>query len=203
MRIGGTSCASRAYAVAAPACAAQTAARPRDVKLHGRARRAAASSSSDIQKVAISEPKIADAVVISPREVMVNAKGPGHTTLIIWETGADPAPLRGRRRQGHHRVGRLPQADRGQRRRRQSVTVTGTGETIVLTGTVKTAEDSKRLAGMAQTRAKTVINLLQAPPAARTAADSAAGEVRRHRPRGAHASSASTSSAPTTPCSAA
>ena len=29
---------------------------------------------------------------------------------------------------------------------------------------MKSAEDSKRLAGMAQTRAKTVINLLQAPP---------------------------------------
>src|SRR5437868_5000261 len=44
----------------------------------------------DIQKVAISEPKTADAVVISPREVMVNAKSPGRTTLMIWETGAEP-----------------------------------------------------------------------------------------------------------------
>src|SRR5215831_13910403 len=24
------------------------------------------------------------------REVVVNAKGPGHTTVIIWETGAEP-----------------------------------------------------------------------------------------------------------------
>ena len=39
----------------------------------------------DITRVAISEPKIADAVVISPREVMVNAKGPGNTTLVVWE----------------------------------------------------------------------------------------------------------------------
>ena len=46
---------------------------------------------SDVTKVAISEPKIADAVVISPREVMVNAKGPGRATLVIWETGAEPA----------------------------------------------------------------------------------------------------------------
>ena len=42
--------------------------------------------------------------------------------------------------------------------------MTGSGETIVLSGTVKSAEDAKRLAGMAQTRAKTVINLLQSPP---------------------------------------
>src|SRR5215831_187853 len=46
---------------------------------------------NDITKVAISEPKIADAVVISPRELMVNAKGPGRTTLVVWETGAEPA----------------------------------------------------------------------------------------------------------------
>src|SRR5215471_995675 len=46
---------------------------------------------SDISKVVISEPKIADAIVISPREIMVNAKGPGRTTLVVWETGAEPA----------------------------------------------------------------------------------------------------------------
>src|SRR6266436_1271805 len=39
----------------------------------------------DVKTVAISEPKIADAVVISPREVMVNAKGLGRATLIIWD----------------------------------------------------------------------------------------------------------------------
>src|SRR3954464_7915546 len=44
----------------------------------------------DVTKVAISEPKVADAVVISPREVMVNAKAPGRATLVIWETGLDP-----------------------------------------------------------------------------------------------------------------
>ena len=46
------------------------------------------------------------------------------------------------------------------------ILVSGSGDTIVLSGPVKSAEESKRLAGMAQTRAKTVINLLQAPPAA-------------------------------------
>ncbi len=34
----------------------------------------------DIERVAISEPKIADAVVVSPREIMVNAKAPGKAT---------------------------------------------------------------------------------------------------------------------------
>src|SRR5690242_15808053 len=46
---------------------------------------------NDVTRVVISEPKVADAVVVSPREVMVNGKGPGRTTLVIWETGAEPA----------------------------------------------------------------------------------------------------------------
>src|SRR5688572_3415998 len=45
----------------------------------------------DIFKVAIAEPKIADAVVIGPREVMVTAKTPGRTTVVIWEVDAEPA----------------------------------------------------------------------------------------------------------------
>ena len=52
---------------------------------------------------------------------------------------------------------------------------------------MKSAEDSKRLAGIAQTRAKTVINLLTGAAASRAAADPAAGEVRRCQPRGADA----------------
>lgn len=118
----------------------------------------------DIQKVVISEPKIADAIVISPREVMVNAKGPGRTTLIIWESGGEPARY-------DVSVGKdTSEWDTFQKQIEDnanggSVTVTGSGETIVLAGTVKSVEDSKRLAGMAQTRAKTVINLLQSPPA--------------------------------------
>jgi pilus assembly protein CpaC len=118
----------------------------------------------DVQKVALAEPKIADAVVISPREVMVNAKTPGHTTLLIWETGSDPARYEievAKDNSDWDSFRKLIEenANGG------AVTVTGSGDTIVLAGTVKSADDSKRLAGMAQTRAKTVINLLKAPPA--------------------------------------
>jgi pilus assembly protein CpaC len=117
----------------------------------------------DVTKVAISEPKIADAIVISPREVMINAKGPGRATLVIWETGADPARYEILVTKDTTEWDTFTKAisDTG-----SPISVTGSGETIVLSGTVKTAEDAKRLAGMAQTRAKTVINLLQSPPPA-------------------------------------
>ncbi len=117
---------------------------------------------ADINKVAISEPKVADAVVISPRELMVNAKGPGRATLVVWETGVDPV---------RYEIAVAKDTTEWDLFTKSfsdaagaPITVTGTGETIVLSGTVKSAEDSKKLAGMAQTRAKNVINLLQAPP---------------------------------------
>ncbi|SPF53474.1 Type II and III secretion system protein [Candidatus Sulfopaludibacter sp. SbA4] len=118
----------------------------------------------DILRVVISEPKIADVAVISPREVMVNAKGPGKTTLVVWETDAAPARYeievtKDTSEWDQFRKQILDSADGS------AVTVTGSGETLVLAGSVKSAADSKRLAGIAQTRAKNVINLLQAPPA--------------------------------------
>src|ERR1700733_13265167 len=45
---------------------------------------------NDIKQVAAAEPKIADVVVISPREVMVNAKEVGKTTVVIWDSVMGP-----------------------------------------------------------------------------------------------------------------
>ncbi len=118
---------------------------------------------AEVQRVAIAEPKIADAVVVSPREVMVNAKSPGNTTLVIWEAGGGPVRydirvttdtteldnLRRELREG------LPGA---------SVSVSGNEETLVLTGSAKDAEQSKRAAALASARAKKVVNLVQTPP---------------------------------------
>jgi pilus assembly protein CpaC len=118
---------------------------------------------SDVQKVVISEPKIADAVVVSPREVVVNGKTTGKTTVVIWETGTLPK---------RYNITVRPDTTDLDHFRKQlqesipegAVNATGTGDTIVLTGSVKSAEDSKRAASLAATRAKNVINLLEAPP---------------------------------------
>jgi pilus assembly protein CpaC len=48
----------------------------------------------------------------------------------------------------------------------EGVAVTGNDQTLVLTGAVKSADESKRLQALASTHAKNVVNLLQAPPAA-------------------------------------
>jgi pilus assembly protein CpaC len=118
---------------------------------------------SDVKQVAASEPKIADVIVISPREVMINAKGTGRATVIIWDGGPEP---------NRYDVDVIPDNYEFDEFRDQlkkelpnaNIEVTGKGETVVLTGTVANSEQSKRAAGMAQTRSKTVINLLKAPP---------------------------------------
>lgn len=122
---------------------------------------------SEIQRVVVSEPKIADAVVVSPKEVMVNAKGLGKATVIIWDnaTGAvaasynvavvpDSADYDAFLKKMHESV---PDSD---------VNVTLNGETLVLTGAVKDLDASKRAAALASTRARNVVNLLQVPPPA-------------------------------------
>jgi pilus assembly protein CpaC len=119
--------------------------------------------SSDIKQVAASEPKIADVIVISPREVMVNAKGPGRTTIVIWQGTPNPS---------RYEVDVLPDNYEFDQFREQlrtefpgsDIEVTGKNETLVLTGTVTSSEQSKRAAGLAQSRSKTVVNLLKAPP---------------------------------------
>ena len=46
------------------------------------------SSTEDVRTVAIAEPKIADAAVGSAKTVVVNAKSPGITTLVVYNEGA-------------------------------------------------------------------------------------------------------------------
>ena len=41
----------------------------------------------DITRIAITNPVIADAVVVAPREVLIDGKGAGTVSLIVWGAG--------------------------------------------------------------------------------------------------------------------
>lgn len=43
----------------------------------------------EIARISIANPEIADAVAVSTKEVLLNAKGPGVTTLVIWSKGGE------------------------------------------------------------------------------------------------------------------
>jgi pilus assembly protein CpaC len=118
---------------------------------------------NDVKQVAASEPKIADVVVISPREVMVNAREAGKSTVVIWDSvmgpmrynvdvSSDPSEMEAFKSQF---ANELPGAD---------VQLTGKGDTVVLTGTAPSDELSKKAAALAQTRGKTVVNMIKVPP---------------------------------------
>ncbi len=119
----------------------------------------------DIARVVISEPKIADAIVVSPREVMVNAKAPGNTTLVIWEGTLEPVRYEvsvtadtTEASNARHALEQELQALPGSK-----VNYSWNGETIVLTGSAS-GELSKQAQALASSHAKTVVNLIQVPP---------------------------------------
>ena len=117
---------------------------------------------NDVKTVAVAEPKIADAVVVSPREVMINAKGLGRTTIVVWETGAIPRRYDVTVLPDHGEFETLRKAIRDNVPD-STIGVTGNAETIVLTGAAKDTEQAKRAEAVASTHAKKVINLIQVP----------------------------------------
>jgi pilus assembly protein CpaC len=151
----------RLLALLTLACAASAQTRPGDMEiLVGRGE--LLQFSSDISRVAVAEPKVADAVVVSPREVMVNAKGIGHTTVIVWETS-------GRHVQYNVRViddraaSSASLAKAAEALQQRGVSLEVTGDTVVLKGEVPTAEEAKRIGEIAAPLGKVVVNLLKTP----------------------------------------
>jgi len=88
---------------------------------------------SNLERVSIGDPDVADAVVVSAREVVINGKKVGSTTLLAWDaTGA------------RHRYDVLVTADAEGLQRsldqyfpNSGLEVTASGATLVLSGTVR------------------------------------------------------------------
>jgi pilus assembly protein CpaC len=117
-----------------------------------------------IQRVAVANPDMAEAVAVSPREVLINGRVPGETSLIIWQEGgnrlifdlnvrASTATLDAVKR-------KLAEELPG-----QEVNVTFENNTAFVRGTVKDLVSAERAISIAATLGKT-INLLnvEVPP---------------------------------------
>jgi pilus assembly protein CpaC len=120
----------------------------------------------DISRVVIAEPKVADAIVVSPRNILVNAKSAGQTTLVIWESEAsllryDITVLTDRTEINELRDSlgaELKAAMPG-----AGIEFSGNADTIVLTGKVANMDESKRAEAIASTHTKKVVNMLREP----------------------------------------
>jgi pilus assembly protein CpaC len=114
----------------------------------------------DVTRLAVTNPAIADALVIQPREILIDGKGPGTVSLILW--GAD-------RRVQYDVVVEPPISVLQQQIQRlfpgEDIQVSTTEEAVVLSGSVSTNEVALLAGEVAQASSSTlqVINLLQQP----------------------------------------
>jgi pilus assembly protein CpaC len=149
-----------------------------------------------IQRLSVGDPGIAEALVLSPREVLINGKGLGTTTLFLWdsvssvkvysiEVTADAPGLE------RYLRALLPQ---------ENIEVSASGNSVTLSGTVKDPNSVVRAVDVAKLSGAQVIDNLVAPPAVqvqlkvrfaevnRTAARKLASQLRTLNPQDLNAS---------------
>ncbi len=128
-----------------------------------------------IQRFSVGEPSIAEALVLSPTEVLINGKALGTTTLFVWdnattvrvfsvEVTADAPAL-----QRYIRIA-LPQ---------EEIEVSASGNSVALNGAVKDPNSVARAIEIAKTSGATVIDNLIAPPAVQVMLQVRFAEVNR------------------------
>ncbi len=111
-----------------------------------------------IQRVSVADERIAEAVVVNPKEVVVNGKTSGETSLILWQQGGNRILFDLHVRANTSRL----EAVREQLRKElsgQDVSLTPEGDNVFLRGTVKDLVSAARAVSIAETLGKPV-NLL-------------------------------------------
>jgi pilus assembly protein CpaC len=113
----------------------------------------------NIQRISLANGDLAEAVAVNPREVLINGKAPGETSLVIWQQGGPRLLFDLTVRTSNSKLDNV----RGQIARElpgQDVSVYMEGETAFVHGTAKDMLSAQRAAAMAGTLGK-VVNLLQ------------------------------------------
>ena len=114
----------------------------------------------DITRIAITNPAIADATVVQPREVLIDGKAPGTISLIVWGATA---------RTQYDLVVEQPVAPLQQNLQAlfpgEDIGVSTSDDSIILAGQVSSTNIMLRAGEIAQASSakRTVINLLQVP----------------------------------------
>jgi pilus assembly protein CpaC len=115
--------------------------------------------SDETSRVSVSDPTIADAVVVSPHEVVLNGKTPGNTTIMVWH-GGNISPFR---------ITVDPDLTDIQKQLQtafptEHIVVSSSKDAILLSGVVTDVEISRQAATIAGAFTKNVVNLIQSPP---------------------------------------
>jgi pilus assembly protein CpaC len=144
-----------------PALAQKILSQPQQVISVSKGASALLQNGSAIIRITVGDPGVADALVVSPTEAVINGKALGSTTLLVWDNQTQPriysievtadAPALQR-----YIKALLPD---------ENITVGASGNTVTLNGSVKDPFTAARAAEIAATSGATVIDNLYTPPA--------------------------------------
>jgi len=114
-----------------------------------------------LQRFSVGDPNIAEATIVSPTEVVINGKGLGSTTLLIWDNSTQVKV---------YSVEVTADAPALERYLRQTmpdeqIAVTASGNSVTLSGTVKDPNSVQRAIDIARGSGATIIDNMVAPPA--------------------------------------
>ena len=112
----------------------------------------------NIQRVSVANGELAEAIAITPKEVLVNGKTPGETTLIVWQQGGNRLFYDLAIRQSTFKIDTVRQG-LARELPGQDITVNLENDTAFLSGTVKDLVSAERAVAIAATLGK-VVNLL-------------------------------------------
>ncbi len=113
----------------------------------------------NIQRVSVGDAAKAEAIAVTPREVLVNGKQAGETSLFIWQAGGNRLVFDLRIQPSTLRLD-IVREELAKELPGQNVTLTQDGENVFLRGTVDTLGAAERAAAIAGTLGKAV-NLLR------------------------------------------
>ncbi|MDX1647884.1 MAG: pilus assembly protein N-terminal domain-containing protein [Longimicrobiales bacterium] len=113
----------------------------------------------EFDRVSIADPAVAEAVVVSPNEILINGRALGSTTFVVWDTTgirhiygvevtADAAALE------RHLMMLFPD---------EEIDVTAQGNTLILSGAVSSAFVARRALELAEGSGAVLVDNLQTP----------------------------------------
>src|SRR5678815_2161672 len=113
-----------------------------------------------LKRVAVTDPAIADAIVVTPTQILVHGRAPGEVSLLIWDELE-------RSRSFDLRVDVDVSAAAEEERRvfpDEQITVTPSRSAIVLSGHVSTEDVAKKAGMIAEAYSRNVVNVLSFGP---------------------------------------
>jgi pilus assembly protein CpaC len=111
-----------------------------------------------IQRISVANGDLAEAVAVTPHEVLINGRAPGETTVVIWQQGGNRLFYDLAVRQSTLRIDAVRQ-ELAHELAGQEVSVNFENDTAFLSGTVKDLTSADRAVAIASTLGK-VVNLL-------------------------------------------